>query len=156
MPNNLLKKHRLADDFRHKVAVIIDDPLHAKLLWENIILLHIRSYPDTRSWGRQMKSHHDDVMTSRFLHYWPFMRGIHRLPPEDSPHKGPVIHTFVVSLIVVQKNNCWTNTRVASDLRHQGVVSIRKTVLPGMVIPMLKIRRPNGRLIFNMEIAICR
>ena len=38
----------------------------------------------------------------------------------------------------------------------QGVVSIRKTVLPGMAIPMLKIRRPNGRLIFNMEIAIRR
>ena len=39
---------------------------------------------------------------------------------------------------------------------HQGAVSIRKTVLPGMAIPMLKIRRPNGRLIFNMEIAIRR
>ena len=39
---------------------------------------------------------------------------------------------------------------------HLGAVSIRKTVLPGMVIPMLKIRRPNGRLIFNMEIAIRR
>ena len=37
-----------------------------------------------------------------------------------------------------------------------GAVSIRKTVLPGMAIPMLKIRRPNGRLIFNMEIAIPR
>ena len=32
-----------------------------------------------------------------------------------------------------------------------GAVSIRKTVLPGMAIPMLKIRRHNGRLIFNME-----
>ena len=40
--------------------------------------------------------------------------------------------------------------------REQGAVSIRKTVLPGMAIPMLKIRRPNGRLIFNMEIAIRR
>ena len=39
---------------------------------------------------------------------------------------------------------------------HQGAVSIRKTVLPGMAIPVLKIRRPNGRLIFNMEIAIRR
>ena len=39
---------------------------------------------------------------------------------------------------------------------EQGAVSIRKTVLPGMEIPMLKIRRPNGRLIFNMEIAIRR
>ena len=38
----------------------------------------------------------------------------------------------------------------------QGAISIRKTVLPGMAIPMLKIRRPNGRLIFNMEIAILR
>ena len=37
-----------------------------------------------------------------------------------------------------------------------GAVSIRKTVLPGMAIPMLKIRRHNGRLIFNMEIAIRR
>ena len=41
-------------------------------------------------------------------------------------------------------------------ITHLGAVSIRKTVLPGMAIPMLKIRRPNGRLIFNMEIAIRR
>ena len=40
--------------------------------------------------------------------------------------------------------------------KSQGAVSIRKTVLPGMAIPMLKIRRPNGRLIFNMEITIHR
>ena len=39
---------------------------------------------------------------------------------------------------------------------NHGAVSIRKTVLPGMAIPMLKIRRPNGRLIFNMEITIRR
>ena len=39
---------------------------------------------------------------------------------------------------------------------HLGAVSIRKTVLPGMAISMLKIRRPNGRLIFNMEITIRR
>ena len=41
-------------------------------------------------------------------------------------------------------------------LSYLGAVSIRKTVLPGMAIPMLKIRRPNGRLIFNMEITIRR
>ena len=40
--------------------------------------------------------------------------------------------------------------------KYLGAISIRKTVLPGMAIPMLKIRRPNGRLIFNMEIAILR
>ena len=43
-----------------------------------------------------------------------------------------------------------------NNVSIQGAVSIRKTVLPGMAIPMLKIRRPNGRLIFNMEIAIRR
>ena len=41
-----------------------------------------------------------------------------------------------------------------ADREVQGAVSIRKTVLPGMAIPMLKIRRPNGRLIFNMGIPI--
>ena len=41
-------------------------------------------------------------------------------------------------------------------LKTLGVVSIRKTVLQGMAIPMLKIRRHNGRLIFNMEITIRR
>ena len=41
-------------------------------------------------------------------------------------------------------------------LQQQGAVSIRKTVLPGIAIPMLKITRPNGRLIFNMEIAMRR
>ena len=41
-------------------------------------------------------------------------------------------------------------------LQGLGAVSIRKTVFPGMAIPMLKIRRPSGRLIFNMEIAIRR
>ena len=45
---------------------------------------------------------------------------------------------------------------IHSLVPHLGAVSIRKTVLPGMAIPMLKIRRPNGRLIFNMEIAIRR
>ena len=39
---------------------------------------------------------------------------------------------------------------------EQGAVSIRKTVLTGVAIPMLKIRRPNGRLIFNIGIAIPR
>ena len=48
------------------------------------------------------------------------------------------------------------NKPLLKPMLIQGAVSIRKTVLPGMAIPMLKIRRPNGRLIFNMEIAIRR
>ena len=47
--------------------------------------------------------------------------------------------------------------RPCNDIpENQGAVSIRKTVLLGMVIPMLKIRRPTGRLIFNMGIPIHR
>ena len=45
---------------------------------------------------------------------------------------------------------------LVNDHVRLGAVSIRKTVFPGMAIPMLKIRRPNGRLIFNMEITIRR
>ena len=36
----------------------------------------------------------------------------------------------------------------------QGPVSIQRPSYPGMAISMLKIRRPLGRLIFNMGIAI--
>ena len=45
-------------------------------------------------------------------------------------------------------------SRQVEILHYQGAVSIRKTVFPGMAIPMLKIRRPTGRLIFNMGIPI--
>ena len=61
---------------------------------------------------------------------------------------------------VLSVNQLYEQTaRLSRDWRRhdaQGDVSIRKTVLPGMVISMLKIRRPSGRLIFNMEITIRR
>ena len=50
----------------------------------------------------------------------------------------------------------WYIDKIKPVYINQGAVSIRKTVLPGMAIPMLKIRRPDGLLIFNMEIAIRR
>ena len=53
-------------------------------------------------------------------------------------------------------NLWWTVKELSVGMQEQGAVSIRKTVLPAMAIPMLKIRRPNDRLIFNMEIAIRR
>ena len=65
-----------------------------------------------------------------------------------------------LSLSCVQWYTVWCRNNLVKFLENsptqQGAVSIRKTVLPGMAIPMLKIRRPNGRLIFNMEIAIRR
>ena len=59
------------------------------------------------------------------------------VPPGNEPLLGPMLTQLSVVIC-----------------RHQGAVSIRKTVLLGMVIPMLKIRRPTGRLIFNMGIPI--
>ena len=63
-------------------------------------------------------------------------------------YSGPIqYHADSISTAII-------NT--GSIFPKQGAVSIRKTVLPGMAIPMLKIRHPNGRLIFNMEITIRR
>ena len=43
---------------------------------------------------------HDDAMTlGRFLHYWPYVKGIHQ-SPVDIPHKGPVIRSFDVCFVV--------------------------------------------------------
>ena len=58
------------------------------------------------------------------------------------------------SIIKGLSQDCSNSSALNSSANALGAVSIRKTVLPGMAIPMLKIRRPNGRLIFNMEIAI--
>ena len=63
-----------------------------------------------------------------------------------------------VIMVIISHN---LNKHITDKTSHRcvtelGAVSIRKTVLSGMAIPMLKIRRPNGRLIFNMEIAIRR
>ena len=73
----------------------------------------------------------------------------------------PIGCDLLQPLIAVEVQPRWGTDRTTQLLLWQlywiqGAVSIRKTVLPGMAIPMLKIRRPNGRLIFNMEIAIRR
>ena len=69
------------------------------------------------------------------------------------PHSG-YWYTDKTIWIATQEDVTLDAVPVAAN--PQGAVSIRKTVLPGMAIPMLKIRRPNGRLIFNMEIATRR
>ena len=68
-------------------------------------------------------------------------------------HVYPALLFDYITNLVGPTMTDWYST---DQQRNQGAVSIRKTVLPGMAIPMLKIRRPNGRLIFNMEITIRR
>ena len=58
--------------------------------------------------------------------------------------------------LIADNNLKFNSVKKKKKKKNQGAVSIRKTVLPGMAIPMLKIRRPIGRLIFNMEITIRR
>ena len=50
-------------------------------------------------------------------HYWPFVRGIHQRPV-DNLHKGPVMCSFGFFFIFMQNEHGWTNTRVATDMRH--------------------------------------
>ena len=82
--------------------------------------------------------------------YWYYERKIHH---EITPLYGNLCYFCVLSGVV---HDFLFITFIPQMQSMQGAVSIRKTVLPGMAIPMLKIRRPNGRLIFNMEIAIRR
>ena len=66
-------------------------------------------------WNRVCK--HDDVIKwKHFLHYWPFVRGIHR-SPLNSPHKGQWRGALMFSLICVWING-WVNNREAGDLRR--------------------------------------
>ena len=67
----------------------------------------------------------------------------------------PVMKMSVSVRMAVKTESCYEANFVGC-CRFLGAVSIRKTVLPGMAIPMLKIRRPIDRLIFNMGIAIRR
>ena len=60
--------------------------------------------------------HHDSVIKWKcFPRYWPFVRGIHRLPV-NSPHKGQWRGALMLPLICVWING-WVNNREAGDLR---------------------------------------
>ena len=61
---------------------------------------------------------HDGVIKwEHFPRYGPFVRGIHRSPPVDSPHKGQWCGALVFSLICTWING-WTNNRGAGDMRR--------------------------------------
>ena len=60
---------------------------------------------------------HDDVIKwQHFLHYWPFVREIHR-SPVNSHHKGLWLGALMLSLIYAWTNG-WANNREAGDLRR--------------------------------------
>ena len=92
----------------------------------------------------------EPIFNSRYHAYW--CTGDAKTSQIMSRHDTVECHHNAVQLIAILPLALWWQ----QQNKNQGAVSIRKTVLPGMAIPMLKIRRPNGRLIFNMEIAIRR
>ena len=72
---------------------------------------------------------HDDVIKwKHFPRYWPFVRGINRLPVKSPHNKGQWRGTLMFSLICAWIN-CWANNREAGDLRrHQAQYDV--TVMP--------------------------
>ena len=60
---------------------------------------------------------HDDIIKwKHFLHYWPFVWGIHR-SPVNCPHKGQWRGALMFSLICAWING-WVNNHEAGDLRY--------------------------------------
>ena len=55
------------------------------------------------------------VTWTHFPYYWPFVLGIHWLPV-DSQHKGLVIQSLVVSLVLAWIS-FWTNSQVAGEMK---------------------------------------
>ena len=68
------------------------------------------------AWPRNIKPHDDVIKWKHFLYYWPFVRGIHRLPV-NSPHKGQWRGALMFSLICAWIDDC-INNREAGDLSH--------------------------------------
>ena len=62
-----------------------------------------------------LNSHDDVIKWKHFLHYWPFVRGIH-WSPVDSPHKGQWRGAFMFFFIFAWTNG-WAKTGDTSDLR---------------------------------------
>ena len=72
----------------------------------------------TRS-GKIIDEHDDAIKRQHFPRYWPFVRGIHRLPV-DYPSKGQWRGALVFSLTCAWTNG-GANTRDAGDLRRHRV-----------------------------------
>ena len=79
--------------------------MHSKLLWISMEILYMYCYN---------YCHDDVIIWKRFLHYWPFVRGV-------TGHLGfssqrPTMRHFDFFTLV--QANCWINTRAPDDLRH--------------------------------------
>ena len=91
------------------------------------------SIPKHQRCNRRCLGIHDDVIKwKHFPRYWPFVRGIHRLPV-NSPHKGQWQGALMFSLICAWING-WVNNREAGDLRRHRVHYVAIVMVKGPLI----------------------
>ena len=116
---------------------------------------------------REYQKEHDNVIKwKHFLRYWPFVRGIHRLPV-NSPHKGQWCGPLMFSLICTWING-WVNNREAGNLRchcaHYDVIVmiftnsthskynvITKLAFCNLILGLLK----SDLLMFKKKVCLC-
>ena len=88
---------------------------HAEF-WQTLNARFLSTDPSETNFGEIFPRKHDDVIKwKHFLRYWPFMRGIHRLPV-NSWHKGQWCGALMFSLICAWIN-IWVNNCEAGELR---------------------------------------
>ena len=107
-------------------------------LWGVSTSGHCHGYP-----GAMSCSQYNDVIKWKYFpHFWPFVRGIYRLPV-NSPHKGQWPFMFSLSCARI---NGWVSNREAGDLRrhhaHHDVIVMKFLQL----IWISGMRRWNGRV----------
>ena len=92
------------------------------------------------------------------MHYWPFVRGIHR-SPVNSPHKGQLRGTLMFSLICTQING-WVNNGEAGDLRHYRAhydVTVMRMTIPAwwcLLLFGLYLAQPLGKTMLTITVYV--
>ena len=92
-----------------------------KSVFENVVckLSLILLRPQLVTWLSKLTVHDDVIKWKHFPRYWPFVRGIHRLPV-NSPHKGQWRGALLFSLVCACINGA-VNTRKAGDVRRHRI-----------------------------------
>ena len=99
--------------------ILIQPSNNVREISGNLDFFGSHSLPWSMHGGRQpvWRINHDDVMKwKHFPRYWPFVRGIHRLPV-NSPHKGQWRGALMFSMICARANR-WINNQNAGDWRR--------------------------------------
>ena len=118
----------------HKTCILcLSSPskrLHVSCKWFNSMetnieawfLTHVATIVPYLSTNDNTMEHGDVMKWKHFPRYWPFVRGIHRLPGNsvNSPHKGQCRGALIFSLICAWIF-AWVNNGEAGDLSRNRV-----------------------------------